>query len=234
MTALGEGVSEAGYYKLSHDGIKSLKEGYEENAKHGTYKKLTEQRESMEEMGEEEVKRLGWKYEAIEVIEPSFTPFVSEEVELSDDEIEDVVRGSYSELETSLREIYLGNLFEQYSDSLDGQKVWKSGVDANLPFYQDVHNVLYPEVEDLAVEDGMEFLINEAYSLFWQPTESVSFYGPAYDLEVLAKESERFRVKQTKEIGSQDIGGTSYDIVYVIDYVKKDGKWMFAGAKKQK
>lgn len=242
VIALGEGVSETAYYELSNNGVKNLKVGYQENAAHGTYQRLNEKRESMEEISEAEVEKSLLQYQAIEYIEPLFTPFLSEaeveksdkEAKLTDDEIEKIVRENYDKIEGPLIEVNVSNLFDKYYDVEDAQEIWESGVDPNHPFYKDIHDLFYPEVEELVLEDGMEFLINEAYALFWQPTEPISFYGPAYDLEVLAKESDRFAVKQTKIIGPQDIGGTSYDVVYIIEYEREDGKWMLAGAKKQK
>lgn len=236
VTSIPEGISEHSFYELGITGIKELKNGYEENAASETYKKLEEPGESGESMTLDEVKGLISRYEATQRINPSFTPFIikdDEQLVISDEGIEDIVRKSYSMIEKPLGEVYLGELFENYYDYADGQNLYNSGIDTKLDFYKDVHEIFYPEVMDLAIENGMEFLINEAFALFWQPTEPISFYGPAYDLEVLRKDDVSFTVRQTKEIGPQDIGGTSYHIVFIIDYVKEDGKWLFAGAKKQ-
>ena len=134
------------------------------------------------------------------------------------------MKENYGKLEVILLEENINELYDKHYEIEDGQKIWESGVDPNGPFYEDVYELLYPKVKDLVAKEGMESLINEKYSLFWQPPAPISFYGPyEYDLEVLTKDNERFKVKQTKEIGPQDVGGDAYNLIYIIDYVKEDG-----------
>lgn len=148
-------------------------------------------------------------------------------------ETENIMEENYVELEDILLEGNLNDMYDEHHNQEEGDEIWKEGVDPDDPFYREVYDLLYPKVEDLVAEEGMESLINEKFSLFWQPPAPVSFYGPSYDIEVLDKDSESFQVEQTKEIGPQDVGGESEDLVYIIDYVKEDDKWKFAGAEKQ-
>lgn len=229
-------------YQLDPDGARKWRAGYEGNyGQSATYKAISDPESNTGKVvTQEELNVLRKKYSESKILDHSFTPFLSKKEKtagksdaLSDKEIENIVKVNYSELEGPLMDIYLGDLFEQYHDASEGQEIWESGVSPSDPFYQDVYKMLYPEVKDLAAEEGMESLINEAFSIYWQPPAPGSFFGPSYDLEVLDKDSKHFKVKQTKEIGPQDVGGESYILVYVIDYVKKDGKWKFAGFKKE-
>ncbi|HSJ37577.1 MAG TPA: S8/S53 family peptidase [Planococcus sp. (in: firmicutes)] len=232
------------FYQLNDDGTQQWQAEFEKSTgEDPVYKSLTDPDGLMAEVG---IETINEKYKESDIIGHSFIPFVlnkedeggelaevKKNPELSDDEIDYIMRENYRKLEMSLSGVYINNLFDTYYSLEDGQRIWDTGVNPNDPFYKDIYELLYPEVKELAVQEGMEFLINEAYSIFWQPTAPGSFYGPSYDLEVLTKDSGKFKVKQTKEIGPQDIGGTSYEIKYIIDFVKEDDKWKFAGAEKQ-
>lgn len=233
------GVMSTGFYTLSDDGTYELEEGYEINDD-GKYK---DSLDSDRILTETEIKAIHKKYEEADLMQHSFTPFVLETEEnnetekdagMSDEEAKDIMRENYSVLGDLLLEDVINDLYEKYHDIDEAQDMWKSGVDPNTPFYNDVHELLYPKVKHLVAEEGMESLINEKFSLYWSPPSTISFYGPSPDLEVLGKTENSFKIKLTKEIGPQDIGGKSYDIMYIVKYVKEDDEWKFAGVKKQK
>lgn len=229
-----------GYYQLNDDGTKKLVEGYDMN--HG------EQYESLVEsnvMSEANVDALHEKYHKIGVLHHIFIPFVidgedvpavdkSAKDELSDDEVKEIMKENYSKLEHILLEENIDDLYKKHHTIEEAQSIWDSGIDPNSPFYQDLYELFYRKVKDLVAEEGMESLINETFSIYWQPPAPVSFFGPESKLEVLEKNENSFKIKQTKEIGPQDVGGDSYDIVYIVKYVKEDHMWKFAGAEKQK
>lgn len=256
ISSPGRGIYVRTFYRLGADGIERWKEGYEENMAEESYKSLLEPGtysatnpgiDPDESMIEEYVETINGKYREDKIIEHSFTPFVldeegtdeavgknEKEVELSDDEIKNIMKENYSELEELLLEDSISDLYEKHHEIEEAQSIWKTGVDPNSPFYEDMYELLYPKVNELVAEAGMESLINEKYSLYWQPPATISFFGPSPDLEVLDKDKESFKIKQTKVIGPQEVGGESYDLIYIVEYVKEDDKWKFAGAEMQK
>lgn len=238
------------FYMLNDDGTKKWQHGYEIDLGEESYRYLSDPEKETpayfeSAMTKVDAEAINERYNEIGKIEHSFTPFVSDEEKtegkeeekdesvLSDDDVKEVMRKNYSKLEELLQEENINDLYDKYYDVDDAEKIWKSGVDPSSPFYEDVYELLYPKAKDLVAEEGMESLINEKFSMFWQPPAPISFYGPSPDLEVLEKDSESFKIKQTKEIGPQEKGGTSHDLVYIVKYVKEDGKWKFAGARKQ-
>ena len=233
------GIRSMGYYQLNKDGTRELIDGYHLNDR-GEYEHIVDS----SPMTEKDIDEMVKKYNDIGIINHAFTPFVLDEAEnevsqqaenkeLSDEEAKRIMEENYKRLEAILLDISIDHLYQKHHTIDEAQSIWESGVDTNSPFYEDMYNLLISKVGNLVTDEGMESLINEKFSMYWQPPATISLYGPKPHLEVIEKEDDSFIIKQTKEIGPQEAGGKSIDIVYIVKYVKQDGSWKFAGAEKQ-
>lgn len=86
-------------------------------------------------------------------------------------------------------------------------------------------------------KEEMESVISAEFLLSRHHKNPTVFY-PTYDhLEVLTKDSEDFKVKQTIVATQDDDSGkgNNYDNdqIYIAEFSKEDGKWKFAGSEKQ-
>lgn len=51
------------------------------------------------------------------------------------------------------------------------------------------------------------------------------FFGPEVKIEPTGQKENHFQVKAKKEIGPQDVGGQSYELIYALAYVNEEGRW---------
>lgn len=105
-----------------------------------------------------------------------------------------------------------------------------SGVDSDHRFYKEAYKLSYPAMKQVVAEVGMKDVINSDFLLFRNPRNPALFSPTFNDLEVLTKSAESFKVKQTADIKNQH-GRQTY--IYIVDFVKEDGNWKFAGAERQ-
>ncbi len=230
-----DGAKSLGYYTLNDDGSPELIDGYETiNQPEGKYKSVTNPEEALTQ---DDVDDLHKEYNDKRV-EHLFTPFV-----LGEEGIPEIVKENYNRLkvpmldvsfgQTSLDGLTASDLFQKHHDEKDVDQLWKKGIDPKGPFYKDMYDLMYPGMEDLSTKEGMEFIIHETFMMIWKPATPSSFFGSG-KIDVLEENNDRFKVKQTITVGPHDVGGESYDIVYILDYVKEDDQWKFAGGKEEK
>lgn len=232
------------YYKLNNDGSKQEFFTYYERAdKSGFYEDASDSAHPISTLEIEEINK---KHLETDIINHSFTPFVIDweavperkeiEARLSDEEIENLLNNSYQEIEPAVMDVHFKDLpvlFDKYYDYSDGEDMSKNGVNPNHPFYEDVYALIYPNVSDVVSEKGMETLVNQSFSYYWDPASPSSFMAGPNEIDVLINENAFFRVKQTNEIGPQDYGSDPYYETYLIDFIKEEGTWKFAGSEKE-
>lgn len=241
------GMKSMGYYRINEQGEAELKEGYDLDTS-GRYVDLMHTSKIMDES---EVDVLHKKYsDNIGLIKHLFTPFIIEEGEaatksennqekqaveqsLSMEEVEQLVNENYKKIEAILLEDNIESLYTKQHDFDEAQAIWESGVDPSSTFYREMYQLLYPKLNHLVAAEGMESIINEKFSLYWQPPAVTIFFYPNNELELLEMSQDHFTVKQTQIIPPQDLGGSEERIVYKVFYKQENNEWKFAGAEKQ-
>src|SRR5699024_6981288 len=176
------GIRSMGYYGINEQGEAEMKEGYDLDTS-GRYIDLMNTSKIMDKS---EVDVLHKKYsDNIGLIKHLFTPFIIEEGEvaahsenaqqkqaieqsLSMEEVEQLIKENNKKIETILFEADIESLYTKEHDFDEAQAIWESGVDPKSPFYKAMYQLLYPKLNHLVAEEGMESIVNAKFSMYWQ------------------------------------------------------------------
>lgn len=159
-----------------------------------------------------------------------------EEVEVTDEEIEEVVEETYKEIidMTIENESSISEIVNESSEDIDTADFMENGVDPDHPFFEEMHDLLYPQMEELVAQQGMEDIIDNAFLLYMNP-RNITPFSPTYDeLDVLEKDNDYFEIKQSASPGVEsNDNDDSEPVIFMVEFEKEDGQWKFLGEERE-